>query len=76
MIGVASIVSAATATTALATPSDTTYGGTAGGVQGTMHSAHAAGGTLPFTGANLAAVLAAALLLAVVGVVLRRRSSH
>jgi hypothetical protein len=74
---VALAASAATATSALASPSTSTYGGNANGVQGTLHSAaKVSGGTLPFTGANLAAILGAALLLVVVGAVLRRRSSQ
>ena len=74
---VAMATSAVTATSALAgSPSNAAYGGNANGVQGALHSTSNAGGTLPFTGANLAAILGAALLLVVVGAVLRRRSNH
>ena len=62
------------ASSAFAGPSQAGYSGNAGGVQGALHAANS-GGTLPFTGINLAIIAVASLALVVVGLMLRHRGS-
>jgi LPXTG-motif cell wall-anchored protein len=66
----------AAASSALAAgPAQTSYGGSAGNVQGSL-AGSTSQGQLPFTGANIAAIAIAGLLLVVVGMLLRRTRSH
>lgn len=63
-------------TAALAqTPAEGVYGGDGGGTQGEVEggaTAGAAGGTLPFTGMDLALMAVAAALLIATGLIIRR----
>jgi hypothetical protein len=51
------------------------YGGTEGVVQSQVAGATASGG-LPFTGMNLGLIVAAGVLLIVIGLLLRRQRAH
>jgi LPXTG-motif cell wall-anchored protein len=73
-VALAGLAFAASAFASSGSASLSAYGGQAGKTQGPLNST--AGGSLPFTGTNLAFVVAIGLLLVGFGFALRRRASR